>query len=176
MGKLTTAGLLLATAALAGCFKSQAPLISVFEGQAPIPSGIYTYTEDNATKQVAVSVDWPATVVTESKPDGSLEVDRYYMRAVKDGFYVAMDKSNNYGLVRVASDQVVLYEASDNCYLLQGLGEVPEETEATYDVDISGDDESSTCTFKDFGNLAQAYSDLIDDGSLKVARTYVRRQ
>lgn len=160
---------------LTGCFQSEQPLISVLESQAPVPQGIYTYTEDGATKQVAVSVDWPATILTTTKSDGSLEVDRFYMRVIRDGgYYVVMDKSSNYALIRVGDGQVDLYKTGDDCDQLQDLGEVPEETEYEYDVEITGDT-GSTCKFKDFDNLARAYNALLDDKSLGVERTYVRQ-
>jgi hypothetical protein len=177
MRALSTACLVLASVALSGCFKSDAPLIALLDSQAPVSSGIYTYTEDGATKQAAVSIDWPATVVTTTKTDGSLEVDRYYMRAINDdGYYVVMDARSNYGLIRVEDGQVELYDGGDNCDRLQDLAEAPpEETEFTYDVDISGENPSD-CTFKDFTNLAQAYNDLLGARSLTVSRTYVRQQ
>ena len=170
MSGVRKTGLLVLAATLAtGCFKSDKPLIGIFESTTPISPGIYTYEQDGKTMSALISIDWPATVRATVNPDGSSKVDRFYMRKLFNNYYVVMDAQNNYGLIWVENGSVAVAQA-DDCEQLQ---DIEDEFELEYnEIEVASE---TTCKFKSFDRLADAYKRLIEEKAIKVGVVYQRR-
>lgn len=163
-GSLTV--LLLSVFPLSSCFKSATPLISVFDSVAPVPEGLYTYVDTNkATKSVIITHDGGATKMITTKDDGSVKIDRLLMEELDKGYYIVMDAENDYALIKVNPQSVILFNASILCDKLLDVARSAGKSISEYGVVRMSGDKSHLCVFNDIDGVKGAMAALANSGT-----------
>jgi hypothetical protein len=155
--------LLLSVLPLSGCFKSDTPLISVFDSVTPVPEGRYTYVDtDKSTKSVIITHDFTATKMISIKDDGSTHIDRLLMQELDKGYYIVMDSSNDYALIKVNPNTIVYFDASKYCNKLLDVARSAGKSISEYGVvRVDG----SKCEFNDLDSIKGAFAALANSGT-----------
>ena len=176
--------LLLSVLPLTGCFKSDTPLISVFDSVAPVPEGRYTYVDtDKSTKSVMITHDGTVTKQIWIKDDGSAHIERLLMQELDKGYYIVMDPSNDYALIKVNPQSIVYFDASKYCNKLLDVARSAGKSISEYGVvRVDG----SKCEFNDLDSIKGAFAALANSGTqlsngtflvngLEIGRVYHRQ-
>ncbi|MGA7181687.1 MAG: hypothetical protein WBX11_19175 [Thiobacillaceae bacterium] len=155
--------LLLSVLSLSGCFKSDSPLISVFGSVTPIPEGRYTYVDtDKSTKSVIITHDGSVTKMISIKDDGSVHIDQLLMQELDNGYYIVMDSSNDYALIKVNPKTIVYFDASKYCNKLLDVARSAGKSISEYGVvRVDG----SKCEFNDIDSIKGAFAALANSGT-----------
>ena len=158
--------LLLSVLPLSGCFKSDTPLISVFDSVTPVPEGRYTYVDtDKSTKSVIITHDGTVTKMISIKDDGSAKIDRLLMQELDKGYYIVMDATNDYSLIKVNPQSIIYFNASILCDKLLGVARSVGKSISEYGVVRVTGDKSHLCFFDDIDSIKGAFAALADSGT-----------
>lgn len=155
--------LLLSVLPLSGCFKSETPLITVFDSVTPVPEGRYTYVDtDKSTQSVIITHDGTVTKMISIRDDGSAKIDRLLMQELDKGYYIVMDPSNDYALIKVNLKSIVYFDGSKYCNKLLGVARSAGKSISEYGVvRVDG----GQCIFDDIDSIKGAFAALANSGS-----------
>lgn len=161
---------------LSGCFKSDLPLFNRFDSETPVAEGTYSYIDtDKKRKNAVVTLDGSATKFITTKDDGSAMIQTLLMRSIGEGYYVAMNEQNNYGLIQVRGRQVIEYEHENYCSDILEIAQMERSSPSDYGVSSVTGDDPKTCKFTSFDNLVLAIETLLDRNAIDPLRTYQRQ-
>jgi hypothetical protein len=162
--------------AVSGCFKSDFPLFTVFSSVTPIVEGRYTYVDtDKVTKSVIITHDGTATKMTTIKTDGSAQIQNLLIADLGAQFYLVMDAGNNYALIHVHDRTVLEFDESKYCDDLLNWARSDGKNVSYYGVtQVTGDD-THTCKFTSFDDIARAMAALANNDKIVVIRIYQRQ-